>query len=227
MKKYTDESNKMRALMTNNYFVKLLDDSISYDNKLFYFIVMEYIGSNLEKEFNNNRIVRDNDIRKIMLQLLNGIKFMKEKEIIHRDLKLNNILLDIKDFNTYNYTIKIADFGCSTEGTLFSTNEVGTRLYQAPELLFDNKKKEKKNEKVDVWSLGIIAYLFEQKKYPFKDANEIMTKSLDDYTKKKTNFLGQIIFESLNKDNESRIDWDYFFESDYFKQFNEKNLKKI
>jgi serine/threonine protein kinase len=113
---------------------------------------------------------------------------MKEKKIIHRDLKLNNILLDVKDFNTYNYTIKIADFGCSKYGTHFYKNDVGTRLYQAPELLFDNKKKEKKNEKVDVWSLGVIAYLFEQKKYPFKDANEIMTKSLEDYTKEKKIF---------------------------------------
>ena len=141
---YVNESEKMKVLSQegNNYFVKWLDESFSNKNKIFYFIVMEYINSNLELEFDNNRIIRDNDKRKILLQLLNGIKYMKENQIIHSDLKLNNILFDIKDINTYNYNIKITDFG-SDEDTEFSSI-AGTPLYLASELIF---------------------YLFEQKKF--------------------------------------------------------------
>ena len=58
-----------------------------------------------------------------------------------------------------------------------------------------------------------------------------MTKSLEDYTKE--NFLGKIIFESLNKDSDKRIDWDDIFGTDnkseysyYYNQFTDDNRKK-
>ena len=217
---YNEECNKMKVVKNNEYFVKILDECLeSSENKenIFYFIVMEYIASNLEIEFNNNRIIRDNDIRKILNQLLEGIKFMRKKNIIHRDLKLNNILLDIIDINTYNYNIKIADFGSAKEGSYFTSNKVGTPLYQPPELL--NAKIEKFNEKVDVWSFGIIVFLFEQKHFPFKNKDEIKHKDLDNYFKMKNNFFGQIIFLALNKDYNERPDWNKLYQLDYFKKF--------
>ena len=214
---YEEECNKMKIVMDNKYFVKVLDESLKNKENIFYFIVMEYIASNLEIEFNNNRIIRDNDIRKILHQLLDGIKFMRERNIIHRDLKLNNILLDIIDLNTYNYNIKIADFGCAKVGTSFSSNQVGSPLYQPPELLNDENKKF--SEKVDVWSFGVIVFLFEQKHFPFNSNDEIQHKDLDNYFKMKNNFFGQIIFLALNKNYNERPDWNKLYQLDYFKKF--------
>lgn len=63
-KDYIEECSKMKVVMNNEYFVKVLDESLENKNNILYFIVMEYIASNLEIEFNNNRIIRDNEYKK-------------------------------------------------------------------------------------------------------------------------------------------------------------------
>ena len=73
----------------------------------------------------------------------------------HRDLKPENILLKSQDED--DMTVKITDFGFSC---LFDPNEgldkeLGSPLYMAPEIIM----KELYNEKVDIWSIGIITYM--------------------------------------------------------------------
>jgi len=72
--------------------------------------------------------------RHFFLQILNAIKYSHDKNICHRDLKLENIMLD-KDYN-----IKLIDFGFQStangiDGTGFHQTNLGTKGYMAPELV--------------------------------------------------------------------------------------------
>ena len=88
---------------------------------------------------------------------------MHTKNITQRDLKPENILLESKDRN--NLEIKISDFGFSC---FFNPDEgldlvLGSPIYMAPEIIL----KEKYNDKVDIWSIGVISYMLLTGRNPF------------------------------------------------------------
>src|SRR5205809_6458882 len=85
-----------------------------------------------------------------MIDILQGINYIHNKNIIHCDLTLNNILID------NNNSIKITDFGLakniSDYQSIISSSEYGTYIYTAPETI----KQKKCSVKSDIYSLGII-----------------------------------------------------------------------
>lgn len=103
------------------------------------------------------------DKLKLVSQIAHGILFLHSKNIIHRDLKCDNVLID-------EYGIaKIADFGLSKVGGSDEesrlTSHVGTSYYISPEVL-----RGKYDAKCDVYSFGIIVYeIFTDELEPFKD----------------------------------------------------------
>ncbi len=88
---------------------------------------------------------------------------MHSKNIVHWDLKPENILLERKNDN--NFEIKISDFGFSCFFDPIEGLELflGSPLYMAPEII-QNKIY---NEKVDIWSIGVITYKLLTKREPF------------------------------------------------------------
>ena len=117
---------------------------------------MELCDNNLsqllmEKKKEYKRFFNSEEILEIMKQLNNTFKIMKENNIIHRDLKLENILIK-KEIG--KNIIKLTDYGCSKRLISISnygnTQGVGTVIYMAPEIL----KGEEYNYKVDLWSIG-------------------------------------------------------------------------
>lgn len=95
---------------------------------------------------------------------------MHNLSCVHRDLKLENILLDKYE------NVKLCDFGFTREydGKMsYLQTFCGTVCYSAPEML---KGEKYAGEKVDVWSLGIILYALLTGELPFDDDNELVTK---------------------------------------------------
>jgi serine/threonine protein kinase len=100
-----------------------------------------------------------NERMDIMGQIIQGMDYLHQNGILHRDIKPKNILL-------HEGVIKICDFGFSTMikeyNQLFNTI-CGTPLYMSPELLF----MQPYTMKSDIWALGILFYVIIYKRHPF------------------------------------------------------------
>ena len=91
---------------------------------------------------------------KTVAQMLSAVAFLHSRQICHRDLKLENWVLESgKDVWS---PLKLIDFGLSTHFTPGHrlSRVVGSSYYVAPEVL----KKETYNKSVDIWSLGVVVY---------------------------------------------------------------------
>ena len=108
------------------------------------------------------------EIRRFIIQTCGAVKYLHQRNIIHRDLKTGNLFLD-KGMN-----IKVGDFGLAamlvskTDMGARRTTMCGTPNYLAPEIL--EKGGRGHNEKVDLWAIGIIAYTLAVGKAPFHAA---------------------------------------------------------
>ena len=211
-----------KCCYNNNNSVKCYE---YFNNDNNFTIIMELCDKNLldllmEKKKKDNRYFNSEEILEIMKQLNNTFKIMIENNIIHRDLKLENIL--IKEENGKNI-IKLADYGCSKRLISLSnygnTPGVGTVIYTAPEIL----KGEEYNYKVDLWSLGIIIYKLYFGKFPFpgteKPALINHIQQYGNYLIKKTENeeLDDLIKRLLEKDASKRLKWDEYLNHSFFK----------
>ena len=109
-------------------------------------------------------------VQKIFTQLVGAVSYVHNLSCVHRDLKLENILLD------KNENVKLCDFGFTREyeGKISHLQTFcGTVCYSAPEML---KGEKYAGEKVDVWSLGIILFALLTGELPFDDDDEMVTK---------------------------------------------------
>ncbi|XP_042458746.1 serine/threonine-protein kinase SAPK10-like isoform X1 [Zingiber officinale] len=128
-------------------------------------IVMEYAsgGELFERICNAGRFSED-EARFFFQQLISGVSYCHSMQVCHRDLKLENTLLD----GSVAPRLKICDFGYSKSSVLHSQpkSTVGTPAYIAPEVL---RKKEYDGKIADVWSCGVTLYVMLVGAYPFED----------------------------------------------------------
>jgi serine/threonine protein kinase len=135
-------------------------------------LVLEYCpGDELYNHLLNNGRMEPAKVQKIFTQLVGAVSYVHAKSCVHRDLKLENILLD-KHGN-----VKLVDFGFTREykgTTSYLQTWCGTICYSAPEMI---KGEKYAGEKVDVWSLGIILYALLCGELPFDDDDDSTTKT--------------------------------------------------
>ncbi|XP_064964647.1 serine/threonine-protein kinase SAPK3-like isoform X1 [Musa acuminata AAA Group] len=131
-------------------------------------IVMEYAagGELFERICSAGRFSED-EARYFFQQLISGVSYCHSMEICHRDLKLENTLLD----GSPTPRVKICDFGYSKSALLHSQpkSTVGTPAYIAPEVL---SRKEYDGKIADVWSCGVTLYVMLIGSYPFEDPED-------------------------------------------------------
>ncbi|KAL2477552.1 Serine/threonine-protein kinase SRK2B [Forsythia ovata] len=131
-------------------------------------IVMEYAagGELFERICNAGRFSED-ESRYFFQQLISGVNYCHSMQICHRDLKLENTLLD----GNPAPLLKICDFGYSKSSLLHSKpkSTVGTPAYIAPEVL---SRREYDGKLADVWSCGVTLYVMLVGAYPFEDQDD-------------------------------------------------------
>lgn len=110
-------------------------------------------------------------MQKVFTQLVGAVAYVHNASCVHRDLKLENILLD------KNENVKLCDFGFTREyegKASYLQTFCGTVCYSAPEML---KGEKYAGEKVDVWSLGVILYALLCGELPFDDDDDNITRT--------------------------------------------------
>jgi serine/threonine protein kinase len=165
MKKILSETDLMKKLNHPNV-TKILE---MFEDDEYILIAMEYInGGNLFSFVKKRRKLSEKTAKFLFRQIILGIKHIHSKKIVHRDIKLENILIDL------NNNIKICDFGIGrilkNEKQLLY-DKCGTPMYMAPEILLSSKTKGYEGFPVDIWSSGISLYIMLSGTLPFNLKN--------------------------------------------------------
>ena len=182
------------------------------DVKLDYFyIVMEYandgdlskkIKAQKQKTF-GEKYFSEEKILQYFYQICRGLQYIHSKNIIHRDIKSQNIFL------MKNGKIKIGDFGIAKALTNSKNNAstvIGTPYYFSPEII----NGEPYNYKTDIWSLGVVLYEMCCLKLPFESNNiaqlsiKIMKGKYDPIPNKYSRNMANLIKDMLNLDQKLR-----------------------
>ncbi|KAK8477043.1 hypothetical protein V6N13_078920 [Hibiscus sabdariffa] len=132
------------------------------------YMVLEYAtGGELFDKIASEGKLKEAEGRKFFQQLIDGVSYCHDKGVFHRDLKLENVLIDA------NGNIKISDFGLSAlprhlreDGLLHTT--CGSPNYVAPEILANRGYNGAAS---DIWSCGVILYVILTGYLPFDDRN--------------------------------------------------------
>ncbi|MBN3303766.1 STK33 kinase, partial [Amia calva] len=133
-------------------------------------------GGELKDFLLKKKCFTENETRQIISSLAGAIAYLHKKDIVHRDLKLENILVKSEhndNSNEMQVNIKVTDFGLAEQkGGSGSRNMLqatcGTPIYMAPEVINGHDY----SQQCDVWSVGVIMYMLLCGEPPFKASSE-------------------------------------------------------
>lgn len=140
----------------------------TFEDQEAYYVVTKYMPAGsmhnyLKKQ--KNHYLTEAHVKKLLTQVALGLKEIHSQNIVHRDIKLENLLMS--DFSE-DAQVRIADFGSAfrlESHEDFSTFRIGTPGYTAPELLL----KRPYRFGIDIWALGVLMHVLMTMKMPFWD----------------------------------------------------------
>lgn len=188
---------KQLTQLGNPYIIKLLDFIETSEE---FHIFLEYVsGGELVALILKNKGLNEAQTHRLFLQILSAIRCCHSNKIIHRDIKLQNILLD------HNKNIKLIDFGLSnfTQEGVFRDTFCGTPAYASPEILLGNKYN---GPEVDLWSLGVVLYAMLTSEFPFTTISDILKgkfKEPSNVTEECVDLLKRVL--RVNKDERETL----------------------
>ena len=212
LKLFLNEANMHKKLEHPN-ILKFLNAEI-HDSK--FYMILEYCKyGSLHDLIKKQNSVTFSKIKFFFKKICLGLEYLHSKKIIHRDLKLENILL------SKNKEPKISDFGWASSLKKINkrTTFCGTYEYMAPEVF----ESEKYDFSVDIWSLGILLYEMYHKKTPFYGSTAFIIykniisgnlnfrEDIDQNTK-------DLILGILKVKPENRLNLKEILEHDFFKE---------
>jgi len=215
------------ALLDHPNILKILE--YFYDENNYYLVTDIITGGELFDQVQKIKNFSEEKACIIMEQLFSVIRYLHVKGIVHRDLKLENILVEKCDKDN-NLVIKLIDFGASSffKKNLNLSLKIGTPYYIAPEVL-----DKSYNYKCDLWSLGVIMYILLSGFPPFdgKTDQEIMAKvklGKFDFKKKVFNLISQeakdLIKDLLKLDAKTRLTAEAALQHPWMVKFSSSNV---
>ena len=203
-----------------------------YTDDINFYLITDYISNGeLYNYVYKAKSFNERQTQYIMKQVLCAVNYLHLNNIAHRDIKLENILVEqeITSNDEQLLNVKLIDFGTSnyvkTENTNYFTVKVGSPFYMAPEVL--NKKY---NNKCDIWSCGVIMFMLLRGHPPFKGENqEELFKSIqnDIINYNEMTELSELAKELMSKMRERNVDLRYSADEclkhKWMKIYNEKS----
>lgn len=209
MKEQIQEEIRIQSAISHPNIVELLE-VFEDDNHLY--VVLEHMlkGDMFDVLYNEHSDpLSEKEARDIFSDLIKGISYLHSQNIIHRDIKLENLLMNETG------DIKITDFGAAVDCVKCKdpkefTVICGTREYMAPEMLKENTY----DYKVDVWSCGVVLYEILHRGLPYKsdaykNKHKVILKHLQNnkisYSKKLSNEVVDLLKKCLELDPKKRL----------------------
>ena len=209
---YAVKSEKIMENIKYKHLINMIT-SFEYKNNTI-FLYYNYNCIDLITIYENNDESKLNFIESIKYdisqQLINVVKFLHENNICHRDIKLDNILLNKNNILLcdYEYCINTDDIGCNDN---VMNQYVGTELYMAPEII--NREVNLNYKSVDIWNTALVIFV-------------ILTKGqllMYDTFKYWRQYYSKDIIENFFIYNENEYDFINFF----MLSLNPKNTERI
>mmetsp|Transcript_3209 Transcript_3209/g.5704 ORF Transcript_3209/g.5704 Transcript_3209/m.5704 type:complete len:762 (-) Transcript_3209:12-2297(-) len=182
LKKLRREVDILQKLPPHRNIVQMVD---VFEETDWFLIVLEYVSGG---DLFNTLVARpglkprlmEREASYVFWQLVDGLAFLHGQGILHRDLKLENVLIASvrEEGHLLLYHVKITDFGLSKavgDGLSEPQSVVGTRRYVAPEVLREGSY----DFRVDLWSLGVMLYILLDGRYPHERPAHVEQDVLD------------------------------------------------
>jgi serine/threonine protein kinase len=212
-------------LKLNHENILKLHETIKTESHIY--LIMDFCdNSDLYKHIKKNGKFSEDDAKSIFTQIASGLYVLRKNNLIHRDMKPHNILLSLSG------NVKIADFGfvASTNDNKLMDTLCGSPIYMAPEIL----KYNKYDEKVDLWSIGIILFEMLTGKPPFTANNHIQLLRIIETTDFKiaddiiiSNECIDLLKSLIVVNPKYRISFQNFFSHPFFDNYDFEKINNI